>query len=386
MSSSGSSNSNSNLTERLKAGRQLLRAAHRAGDAAKLGNLRAGNSGIMSENGDVAGACHRVAHLRALGIELEEPTDSKLVMFQMGTANEDVVYHDLVQTSAPDEVILREEEIPISWLTSNGTKVTGRPDMVICKKGEIVSYDYKGESLTYTQTGDAGSTTYKITPKWGVELKSVASVWTSRDILSRHPKMANLIQAAHYSWKLGVPFRLMYKQYGIQEIPSWKGAGGSAGWTQKLFPRQGEPGSECIDYEKGRIQPYELTFELSWSRSGALRYREEGTGERDPVTGDIRQDGSWTTTLVRTADIERFYEAASRIGETGDLGKRPLTIDSQGKEKSYSNCSFCPLQKICDKVDKPTKARPKMDYANWLSEVRTLSTRQIPPDSDTTGG
>lgn len=339
------SNRNDNLSERLRQGRQLLRDKHKAGDAAKLGNLRAGNSGIMSEDGDVAGSCHRVAHLRQLGLELDPPDDSRLVMFQMGTANEDVVYHDLVQTSAPDEVILREEEIPIEWMTSNGTKVTGRPDMVVC---QIHDTQVKGSFPRDVE----GAGVYCL-PKWGVELKSIASVWTSRDVLHGEPKMANLIQAAHYSWKLGVPFRLMYKQYGIQEIPNWKGRGSEPGWGQKLFP----VGCADIDYEKGRIRPYERTFELLWGKDGYLRYRLEGS------------TGVAVKTLIRLADIERFYEYTSRISEDKVLGKRPLTIDSKGKEKSYSNCSYCPLQKTCDKVDKG-KAENRIGYDTWLHLVK----------------
>lgn len=338
-----------NLGDRLRAGRQLLRQRHKAGDAEKLGNLRAGNSGIMSEQGDVAGSCHRVAHLRALGIDLEEPEDSKLIMFQMGTANEDVVYNDLVQTAGPDEVILRETEIPTFWLTKNGTKVTGRPDMVICSMQSPLSVPVGIRTCKVPGRSDVVAV-----PSWGVELKSIASVWTTREVLfDGAPKMAHLIQASHYAWQLGVPFRLMYKQYVNQVVPQW---------AQRMFPKDGKPGSEYIEYnDKGEIKnirPFEIVYELEVTKNGMVRYR--------------REDGSspWIVTLIRPTDIERFYEAASLIGETGDLGKRPLTIDSQGKEKSYSNCNYCPLKKVCDKVDKTSKTRPAISYDQWLTEVR----------------
>ncbi len=324
------------LAGRLIDGRKLARKEHVEGEVAKLGNLRAGNSGMMSATGDFAGACPRVAHLRQLGIEVDPPDDSKVIMFQLGTANEDVVYADLLKTKAEDEVILREEEIPIEWFTSNGTRVTGRPDMVVCHVPPAMD----GKRI----------------PIFGVEIKSIASVWTTRDVLGeQQPKLPHLIQAGHYAAKLGIPFRLLYKQYAIQEIPGWKGGGGSPGWSQKLFPKKGEPGSESIDYEKGRIQPFELVYEIEFDSSSEkrLRYRRESPNGA----------GEWTRTLVTLGDIERFYEHVSKMSETGDLGRRPLTIDALGKEKNYSNCSYCPLLETCDKTE-------KQGYTKWLEAVR----------------
>lgn len=312
-----------NLSERLADGRKLARAGHLEKEVHKLGNLRAGNSGIMSENGDVAGACQRVAHLRQLGLEVDPPDDSTVIMFQMGTANEDVVYADLLHTSGDNEIVLREEEIPITWITSNGTKVTGRPDMVICKKAEPGSDPI---------------------PVFGVEIKSIASVWTSRDIIGeQQPKLPHLVQAGHYSWKLGVPFRLLYKQYVIQEVPSW---------AMKLFPKEGQLGSEHIDYAKGRIRPFEVCYELEWAK-GFLRFRREG----------IEQ--GWTKTLISEKDIERFYEFTSRMAETEELGPRPITMNAVGKEKNYSNCSYCPLSATCDQYE-------EKGYKPWLRAVQKV--------------
>lgn len=327
------------LASRLRDGRQLARQAHVEYDVSKKGTLRAGNSGMMSAAGDVAGSCHRRAHLRSLGLDVDPPDDSKLIMFQMGTANEDLIYRDLLHTCSSDEVILREEEIPIKWLTSNGTVVTGRPDMVVCQRLKNIA----GDTSSLITEG-------AIKPLFGVEIKSIASVWTSRDVLGEmRPKLEHLIQAGHYSWKLGVPFRLLYKQYSIQEIPGWTGAGGKPGWSQKLFPASGTPGSEYLDYEKGRIQPFEICYELEW-RSSFLNYRREGTSV-------------WTKSLVSAADIERYYEFVSQMGNSSSLGPRPLTIDPQGKEKNWSICGYCPLQATCDKHE-------SKGYDKWIQAVR----------------
>jgi hypothetical protein len=320
------------LAQRLKQGRQLAKLKHALEEEKKLGNLRAGNSGAMSPEGEVVGSCQRRAHLRQLGIEVEDHADSTLIMFQMGTANEDLVYNDLMQTKAEDEIILRETEIPIKWLTKNGTKVTGRPDMVICERA------------------DNGTTK----PKFGIELKSVASVWTTKDVLfDGTPKTEHLIQASHYSWQLGVPFLLMYKQYVNQAVPSW---------AQKFFPKQGEQHSEHVEYsDRGDvkyIRPFEIVYEVSADSMGRIRFRRETTGT----------DNAWTRTLISVSDIERFYEFVSTIPETEDLGPRPLALGPTGNKKSYSPCTFCPMQKVCDTTE-------KQGYKPWLVAVKDEARR-----------
>lgn len=323
-----------NLSARLHGSRVIDRSDHRLRDQKVLGNLRAGNSGIMSDDGDVAGSCHRVAHLRQLGIVIEEPLDSTQIMWQLGTVNEEIVYRDLMRTLSPGEIVLREEEIPIEWMTENGTKVTGRPDIVIC-------------------TTTAG--VLAPAPVLGIEVKSVASVWTSREVLFEgRPKMEHLIQAGHYSWKLGVPFRLLYKQYQNQAIPSW---------AQKFFPKAGREYSEYVEYkEKGDIKhilPFEISYSLEWDKKGVLKYRRE-------YADMSRTVGPWQKSLVTQADIERYYEFISEMAETGSLGPRPMTVDSAGKEKNFSTCDYCPLQGICDATEERG-----LSYGDWLERVQT---------------
>jgi hypothetical protein len=302
----------------------LIREKHKEEEVKKLGNLRAGNSGAMSPEGEIIGCCPRKTHLRQLGIEIDEPSDSLLIMFQMGTANEDVVYHDLMQTKTEDEIILRESEIPIRWNTSNGTKVTGRPDMVICKRGE--------DGITK--------------PEWGIELKSVASVWTSKDVLFGDvPKLEHLIQCSHYAWKLGVPFLLLYKQYTNQVVPQW---------AQKFFPRKGDKHSEHVEYnDKGdikNIKPFEISYEVSTDATGRVSYRREGQEE-------------WGRTILSVQDIERFYEFVSRMAEDKNVGPKPLALDPMGNKKNYSVCNYCPPEILCNSAE-------SMGYDNWLAKVR----------------
>lgn len=331
-----------NITNRLKTGRQIARTAHVESDKKKLGNLRAGNSGSMDEDGNIAGSCHRQAHLRQLGLEVDPPTDSNLIMFQMGTANESVIYNDLLQTTSGSEVILREEEIPIEWFTSNGTKVTGRPDMVVCRN---LYHEPELEVLLY-KTHDG----ILVKPELGIEIKSIASVWTSRDVLFEgEPKFEHLVQSVHYAHRLGdIPWRLIYKQYANQAIPSW---------ANKFFPKPGTTNSEHVEYnDKGEvknIKPFEIVYEiLTDPVTGVVSYRRED----EPTTKPTR-------TVLNVADVARYYEFVSKMAVDRDLGGRPLTITADGSKKSYSKCGYCPLKPACDKHE-------KQGYDLWLTEVK----------------
>ena len=329
------------IANRLREGRAIARIKYKAEEVGKEGNLRAGNSGIMSSDNQVAGSCHRIAHLRQLGIEVDPPGEDTIIMFQVGTANETIVYNDLLQTSAGHEVILREEEIPIQWNTGNGTKVTGRPDMVLCAVTSEVD-ERSGISIQHV-------------PELLLELKSVASVWTTRSVLiDREPKLPHLVQAAHYMWKLGnIEGRLIYKQYAIQAMPDF---------AHRYFPREGEAGSEYLEYnEKGQprsVKPFELVYELQL-KNGVLRYRTEAVGSK--------KASKWNHTIVSTSDIERFYEFVSRMESDGELGPKPLTVSPDGTEKSYSNCKYCPLNSICSGA-----GSKKLTYSTWLQKVREL--------------
>jgi hypothetical protein len=326
-----------NIPALLEQGRKKQQEAYKEKDAGKLGFLRGGNSGVMNASGQVAGACHRVAHLRSLGISLDEHDDSQQQMFEFGIKNEDVVYDNLVRTLPPGYSLLREEEIPTEWQTTNGTKVTGRPDMVYMFEGKPVHL---------------------------LELKSVASVWTTLEVMSKQkPKVAHLAQAGHYMWQLGVPYgTLLYRQYANQAMPDF---------GQKLFPQPGDEMSGHLKYaisttkqgvKKVSIQyvrPYTIGYLLRWDSTGQLEYIQ--TSKLDSE----RPDSGWTKTVVSKEDLERFYEFTSRIAESGDLGPIPITIDATGEEKAYSNCKYCPLQKICR-----TQKAKKLLYEEWLQLVK----------------
>lgn len=306
---------------------ELDRTNHLSKELEKVGNLRAGNSGILSTNGTIAGSCHRVTHLRSLNIEVEIPNLQSLIMFELGKANEFIWQTKL--ESVWEGKILAEEEIPINWNTTNGTKVSGRPDLVLIDKDGVAQV--------------------------GIELKMVASVWTSRDVMfDTTPKLDHITQAAHYSWKLGIPYRIIYTQYVDQTVEKW---------AAKFFPKQGDRNSEYIDYnDKGdirKIRPFYVIYELLIDpKTGIVSYKLEGASDSEMVN-----------TVVTIGDIERYYEYVSTMAERKDLGPRPLTIGPNGEEKNWSKCDYCALQVTC-------AANDKSGYDKWLEAVKRLVSKR----------
>lgn len=337
------------LSDIFKQSRLNNRAEYVAKERAKAGVLRAGSSGIMSENGEVAGHCVRKAHLRQKGVEIDPPTEDKLIMFDLGYASEDIVYNKLKSALPEGHIILREEEIPIEWTTSNGTKVTGRPDMVICR----TKYT---DQVHINPTTGSHSIVVEKTPILGLELKSVHSLWTARDVVfNRKPKLSNLIQAAHYMWKLNVPYKLVYSGYS----QLGQGMAGNE-WITKLFPRMGDPGSEYVEYneEKGtikHIRQFEIVYDLRIDAHGRVHYKLED-----------ENDSQWTATIVTTKYIEEYFEKVSTMESTKDLGPRPTTLGATGDKLNYKDCDYCPLKATCDKYE-------SKGYDKWVEEVLKVS-------------
>lgn len=334
-----------NITERLRLGRERIQRERADEETKKVGVLRAGMSGIMAGTGDIAGTCHRKTHLRSLGLEIDPPDEHKQMMFELGYASEDITLNILNKSLLPNEIILREEEIPINWTTTNGVAVSGRPDIVLCT--DIPSTDDIRNNYTgWFEHKQAVST--KIKAVLALELKSVHSVWTARDVLfNQQPKMNNLIQAAHYMWKLNVPYKLIYKSYSAL-------GQSMSDWAQKLFPKQGEPLSQYIDYnDKGSIKgvkQFEIVYDMKIDDRGRVCYKLEEASE-------------WTRTIITTQDIERYYTYVAEMGEKKNLGPRPMTIDAHGEKLNYKDCAYCPLQKTCDENE-------KLGYDKWLEAVR----------------
>lgn len=276
-----------------------LQAERASKEQQKLGNLRAGNSGVVTKDNGTIAACERVAYLRTRGVDTEPGLDKQL-MFAGGFGNEDDWVEKLTETwtKSGGGLIKCEEDIPIQWETSNGSLVTGRPDLVLCRPDG--------------------------TPKLGLELKQTASMWSSRNTnFKLEPTGSHLAQACHYMWQLNIPFKLVYTSRVNWTVP-WK--------FKKDFA--GKPAAEPQE-DPFRVIPYIREYDLD-IKDGVLYYETEGI-ER-------------TRTVITVDGIREFYERAASIGTEKTLPPRPSDANATGG-KAYAPCKYCAFAKVCDKYE-----------------------------------
>jgi hypothetical protein len=254
---------------------------HDSREGTKLGTLRGGNSGIITDSGVAAGACGRLTYLRMKGVNPNPIEEERELMFAAGRSNEDTWLEALKRSW--DGPILCEEDIPTKWETENGIPVTGRPDIVLLNNDN--------------------------SPRLGIELKLVSSVWTARDILIEDkPKMNHLIQAAHYSWQLDIPFELWYTSRADYHIGS--------GWERNVFKKaiNLDHANKYVevndDGHPKKLTPFIAGFTLSWGDSGRLIYKSVQTNQS-------------VETIITKASIEKFYNSVAEIEETKQLPPRP---------------------------------------------------------------
>ena len=207
----------SKIKELYLAGLRARIKEHDDREKAKTGTLRGGNSGIITEGGIAAGACGRLTYLRAKGINPNPIEEERELMFAAGRSNEDS-WLDALKRSY-DGPILCEEEIPTHWITTEGTPVTGRPDIVLGKDDGVATEDTKYSYSPDEEWNDGPARAFA--PHLGIELKLVSSLWTARTVLIEDtPKIEHLIQSAHYSWQLDCPFELWYTSRADYHIGS----------------------------------------------------------------------------------------------------------------------------------------------------------------------
>lgn len=289
-----------------------LAAEHTNKEVAKVGTLRGGSTGAMVYKNTAIGTCPRRAYLRYKGISEPKEYSTRNLMFEAGLSNEDI-WADVMRRGLPEGYsLLREEEIPVSWATSNGTKVTGRPDIVLCYKG---------------------------VPQRGIELKLVSSVWTAKSVLvDGAPKLGHLLQSAHYARKLNLPWELWYTNRADFSVSR-------ESWQQKLFSKLPPEYGEYRDYTKdgvtrtelNKILPFRVGYEISWDND-QLIYRKIGG------------DGSWKHSIITWKGINDYFETVSTIDTRGVLPPRPTNMSALGKEEGYDMCNpmYCPLSGTCD--------------------------------------
>lgn len=290
---------------------------HAAEEVAKVGNLRGGNTGVWVDKETVVGGCPRLAHLRSIGVEVEKIPADRHVMFAAGHSNEDIWARYFAATwKGEGKTLLRESEVPTSWATSGGTKVTGRPDFVFAKDGK---------------------------PILGLENKMCASVWTAKTVLFQGiPKIKHLAQAAHYSWQLGIPWKIVYSSYVDFVVPSW---------AERMFPKRGQPLSEyTVSNDKGgakKVLPFHRVYDLRWV-DGRLEFSPEGAN-------------AWQVTPVTADGIREYFEQVAVVADKKKLPPRVTTVEGNGEVSDFSDCDYCPLNETCTK---------HTNYDKWLTAVR----------------
>lgn len=389
-------------------GQQLAMREGNDREREKIGTLRAGNTGMVMEDGRITSVCAARTYLRQQGIDTgdnDEDNGTRLnreLMFEAGRTNEDIWAANLTRAGL---TIKREEEIPTSWFASNGKNlvtVSGRPDLV------VVDPD--------TQQ-----------PIRGLELKLISSLWKAKSTrFNKKPSMEHLLQAGHYSWQLQVPFELWYTCRATYAV--------TGDWVQRMFPKYGEPGSEDCSYSffrnrlegyveidnpafkkdffdkletkepltepmtikipklirtkidqseweanevrltgmsgwKGREQkktvpeyeaeikavlPFRQGFAVEWNADGHLEYAE------------ILPDGSkgpWIDTIITVERIERFYNYVAEMGSMNQVPEPPLNLEADGQKGNFALADYCSLGRLCCKYQKGS------DLGEWKREV-----------------
>lgn len=291
----------------------------------KVNTLRGGSTGMVNEQGEVIGTCAAQAYLRMKGINGKPVDAAKELMFAGGRLNED---HWLsVLKESYDGPILCEEDISTCWKTDQGIPVTGRPDIVLCTN--TTPDDPKAIA--------SGDTFVK--PACGIELKQVMSVNSGYNVLiKKTPQLKHLMQAAHYMWQLDCPFELWYTNRNNLDMPSWMefrefpkpvmNSNSPIGYRYYRYgdvnPKTGRPKKHQLtedEYFSGRftktfaqaskITPFVVGFKLQLM-DGQL-YIQDTDDPSNP----------WVPTIVKIADIVRFYNF---VGDLGQYGKVPPEV------------------------------------------------------------
>lgn len=361
-------------------GQQLSMKQSQEREKEKVGTLRAGNTGMVLETGEITNVCAARTYLRMQGVDTgsDDETDgtrlNRELMFEAGRNNEDIWAANLERAGVK---LKREEEIPTSWLAQNGkipVTVSGRPDLVVVNE--------QGE------------------PVRGIELKLVSSLWKAKSTrFNKKPSMEHLLQSGHYSWQLGVPFELWYTCRATFAV--------TGDWVQRMFPQYGEPDSEDCSYSffrntlspegkltrskidqgdwvnnsvrftgmsgwKGREQqktvneyeadikavlPFRQGFAVEWNADGQLEYAEI-------LPGGNR--GEWVETIITIERIERFYNYVAEMDGLNQVPSPPLNLEADGQKGSFNLADYCNLGRLCCKYQKGS------DLVEWVTEVKGM--------------
>jgi hypothetical protein len=185
-------------------------------------------------------------------------------------------------------------------------------------------------------------------------------MWTAIAVhLKRIPKSDHLIQTAHYSWKLDIPFTLLYTSR-----VNWAMQGFSPGAKTKWKTWKHVQYEEYTDRKTGgqavrtfNLLPFDAPFLLQWDASDTLLIRHE-------------QEQAWTKTNITKQGINDYYSYLAMCLINSVLPTRPSRKNVFG-ESEYDPCQakYCEYTEVCKKGD-DQGFQCWLDHARYLTETR----------------
>jgi len=288
------------LYKKLNEGYAEMQAQRKMDEDAKPPALRGGNSGALLEDGTFIGD-PRAAVLRYMGVEGNPSFDTNL-LFQAGLFNEDAIAELM---DAGGIKYLREEECPVSWTTSNGFLVTGRPDAMILNDSSMELDDPEAEFT-------------------GKEYKGLFSSWSA--LKQSHfgygtPKDIYVCQAAHYFYKTDRKVSNWIIQFTSRSHTNF-----FCGMDKLLDPTH----RALKINDKGKVmgaKPFTSFYNLT----------------KDEEDGTILLDGE--RTVIDEAAIERFYEYVGDCINNREIPKVTKACNIWGESiplKEFNKFWKCP--------------------------------------------
>ena len=331
----------------------------------KIGLWRGGNAGAVVD-GFPTGSCPRLMYLRTKkgwqpphdksDIQ-SDGVDRNEVMWGKGRFNEDFHMEKMAAALPSDYVLLREEEIPVSW-TMQDEAGGGRPDIVLCEKASAEDLLMKPVHL--------------------LEHKSICGSGMAVKVFKNQPKLAHILQGANYAYHLGqIPCSLVYTssdyrkvswaeqadcpppghvhsehiKYDYQEAYLTAHKASKKGWTarsiafekwktlehqsfrdknNKLIPKA----QATVKY----IKPFMVWYDVAWI-GGTVRWK-------------LDSQEWWTDTGITIEDIYSLYMMAAEMGDTNRLPPRPVALMADMKSDKWSACGLCPLEEVCSYTER----------------------------------
>ena len=250
-------------------------------ESLKVDCFRGGHSGCITEDGIILGADPREAVLRSQGIQIPTTMDDGL-LFQAGHSNED----NLAQwMDSAGMNYLQEEDCPVQWSVTSGDTtfpVIGRPDFKVLD--------------------DTGKDQY------GIELKGIFSVGTAMDVahfLGANPKVINVCQSAHYSYKNNrLPWLLVYVNRGWHNVFYFGASRFKMDHRSlKLDDKTGKPIT---------MSPFMTLYDLDWDGDTVLINNKP--------------------TLITGAGIDRYYQYLADCVVNKVIPSEHTSVDIWGKK------------------------------------------------------